>query len=108
MHESAIGCRHAFGIECPGSLAARQLRPLDDFHKVRKYTFSSVIEQETRLAVQRTAAGCRDQMSDQAPRDFRREQHRTRTRVELACVAARECALRCFRAYRARVRKILG
>ena len=53
-----------------------------------------MVDEETRPAIQRAAADRRYQMTDEAARDFRREQYRAVARVELARMQSRQRAFR--------------
>src|SRR5262249_22933892 len=91
-HEVAIARGHAFGVERTRAEAARQVRPFADRHRRGKNLFAGMIEQEARLAVQRSTADRRHEVTDQAARDFRHEQYGALACFEPARAEARERA----------------
>src|SRR3546814_11607946 len=68
---------------------ALQMRRLTQRHCRREHILAETVEQKRGLAIERTTGNGPSEMAPEATREFRRQQHRRVTRVELACPQSR-------------------
>src|SRR3546814_14733104 len=89
INQRACLCRHTFAVMVCAAGRALQMRRLTQRHCRREHILAETAEQKRGLAIKRTTGNGPSEMAPEATREFRRQQHRRVTRVELACTQSR-------------------